>query len=101
MEERVPQKWNESRVNLLHKGGHKSKNELKNYRPISLSDTVSKIFCGILNERLKEVCERCKVMGEEQNGFRKNRRGEDNMFIVREVIEKKNQTWHESIFGLS
>ena len=90
-EERVPRKWNESRVNLIHKGGHKSKSELKNYRPISLSDTISKVFCGIMNERLKKLCERCEVMGEEQNGFRKDRRGEDNMFVVREVIEKMNK----------
>ncbi|XP_063857805.1 uncharacterized protein LOC135099405 isoform X1 [Scylla paramamosain] len=38
-EERVPRKWNESRVCLLHKGGFKSKNELKNYRPIALVNT--------------------------------------------------------------
>ena len=31
-EERVPRMWNECRVTLLHKGGYKSKNELKNYR---------------------------------------------------------------------
>ena len=40
----------------------------------------------MLNERLSEVIERNKVMGEEQNGFRKDRRGEDNMFVVNEVI---------------
>ena len=33
--ERVPSKWNESRVVLMHKGDHKSKKELKNYRPIA------------------------------------------------------------------
>ena len=31
-EERVPRKWNECRVTLIHKGRYKSKNELKNYR---------------------------------------------------------------------
>ena len=33
--ERVPERWNESRVTLLFKGGggHKSRKELKNYRP--------------------------------------------------------------------
>ena len=72
----------------MHKGGYKSKRELKNYRPIAITDTVSKVFCGILNERMKVVIERNKVMGEEQNGFRVDRRGEDNMFVVREVIEK-------------
>ena len=87
-EERVPKKWNECKVILLHKGGHKSKKELKNYRPIALADTVGKIFCGILNERVKEMVERHGVMGEEQNGFRRDRRGEDNMFVVIEMIER-------------
>ena len=90
-EERVPQKWNESRVILLHKGGHKSKKELKNYRPIALNDTIGKIFCMCLNERVREAVERNGVLGEEQNGFRVNRRGEDNIFIVREIIEKCNR----------
>ena len=38
-EERVPRMWNSCRVTLLHKGGYKSKNELKNYRPIALVNT--------------------------------------------------------------
>ena len=85
-EERVPAAWNESRVTLIHKGGRKSKKEIKNYRPIAVCDTVCKIFCGVLNERLSEVVERNRVMGDEQNGFRKDRRGEDNMYVVNEVI---------------
>ena len=87
-EEEVPRSWNDSRVTLIHKGGNKSKKEIKNYRPIAVCDTMCKIFCGILNERLSEIVERNKVMGEEQNGFRKDRRGEDSMFVVNEVIER-------------
>lgn len=98
-EERVPRKWNESRVTLLHKGGHKSKKELKNYRPITLTDTISKVFCGVLNERLKGIFERNKVMGEEQNGFRMDRRGEDNMFVVREVIENMKKSGRKGYFA--
>ena len=86
-EGRVPIKWNESKVTLLHKGGHKSKKELKNYRPIAVNDTVGKIFCGLLNDRMNECCERNEVMGEEQNGFRKGRRGEDNMYVVNTLVE--------------
>ena len=88
-DERVPKKWNECRVTLLHKGGHKSKSELKNYRPIALTNTVGKIFSAVLNERLCEWIERNRVLGEEQNGFRKDRRAEDNIFIVNEMIERK------------
>ena len=90
-EERVMQTWNESKVILLHKGSHKSKKELKNYRPIALNDTIRKIFCMCLNERICEVVERNGVLGEEQNGFRNYRCDEDNIFITREMIEKFNR----------
>ena len=86
--EMVPKCWNESRVILLHKGGQKSKKELKNYRPIALMDTIGKIFCMFLNERMRKCFETCGVLSEEQNGFRVGRCGEDNMFIVRELMER-------------
>ena len=90
-EERVPKEWNECRVTLIHKGGYKSKNELKNYRPIALANTVGKIFSTMLNERLRKWIEREGVLGEEQNGFRADRRAEDNIFIVNEMIERKRR----------
>jgi hypothetical protein len=98
-EERVPSKWNESKVVLLHKGGCKSRKELKNYRPISLTNTVGKIFCMLVNERVRENIEKHKVMGEEQNGFRMKRRGEDNMFVVREVIERLKKDGKKGYFA--
>jgi hypothetical protein len=98
-DERVPCKWNESKVVLLHKGGGKNRKELKNYRPISLTNTVGKIFCMLMNERVRENIEKHKVMGEEQNGFRMKRRGEDNMFVVREVIERLKKEGKKGYFA--
>ena len=97
--ERVPRKWNECRVTLLHKGGHKSKNELRNYRPIALLNTVGKIFSAVLNERLCKWIERERVLGEEQNGFRTDRRAEDNMFVIHELIERKKSAGHKLCLG--
>ena len=61
-EERVPRKWNKCRATPIYK----SKNELKNYRPIALVNTIGKVFCGVLNERLCKWIERVGVLGEEQ-----------------------------------
>ena len=72
-------------MNLIHEGGHRSKKDLRNYRPIALTDTISKIFCGELNERLIQISERCKVMGEEQDGFRRDRRP-SIIFVLNELI---------------
>ena len=60
--------------------------ELKNYRPIALMDTIGKLFCMLINERLKESIEQKGILSDEQNGFRVDRRGEDNMYMVRELM---------------
>ena len=86
--ETVPKRWNENRVILLHKGGQKSKKDLKNYRPIDLMNTVVKTFCMVLNERMRKCFERNEVLSDEQNGFRIDRREEDNTFMVRELMER-------------
>ena len=86
--EEIPTKWNESKVKLIYKGSNKSKKELGNYRPVSLANTIGKIFTMVLNNRLKAACEEGKVLGEEQNGFRVDRRGEDNIYVLREIVEK-------------
>ena len=92
-EKRMPRKWDKCRVTLLHKGGYKSKNELKNYRPIALVNTVGKVFCAVLNERFCKWIERVRVLGEGQNGFRVDRKAENNVFVVIEMIERKK--YHE------
>ena len=98
-DERVPNEWNECRVTLLHKGKHKSKRDLKNYRPIALGNTIGKIFSAILNERLCKWIEKEGVLGEEQNGFRVDRRAEDNMFIINEMIERKKKDGSKLYLG--
>ena len=86
--EDIPIKWNESKVRLIYKGSNKSKKDLGNYRPVSLANTMGKIFTMVLNNRLKIACEEGRILGEEQNGFRVDRRGEDNIYIIREIVEK-------------
>ena len=55
IQERV-ESWNQSTVNLIHKGQGKTKKSLKNYRPLSLMNTICKIFAGILDERMRAIC---------------------------------------------
>ena len=43
---------------------------------------MGKIFSYVLNEKVKVISERYGMIGEEQNGFRKNIRGEDNIYIL-------------------
>ena len=42
-------------------------------------------------ERINRATKNFNVIGEEQNGFRRDRRGEDNIYVIREIIDKHNR----------
>ena len=80
----TPIVWSEEKIKLLHNKG--SKTNLDNYRSIAITSNVSKIFTRIIGERLKEVVEKNQWLGEEQNGFRQNRRTVDNLFVISNIM---------------
>ena len=45
-----------------------------------------KIFAIILNQRLEDIAE--TELGDYQSGFRPNRSSVDNIFMIRQIIEK-------------
>ena len=49
---------------------------------------IGKVFSWVLNEMWYKWIERAGVLGEEQSGFRIDRRADD-MFVVNELIERK------------
>ena len=85
-QEKVPTKWNEGNGALIHKGNGKQRTNIANYRPITMTNCVSKIYANILNEELNEWAEKNDILSEEQNGFRKNRCCTDNIYIIQQAI---------------
>ena len=71
---------------MIHKGGVHYL--LDNYRGITIMSTLCKLMSSILRDRIDTVVERENILGEIQNGFRKGRSVDDNMLILRHVIEK-------------
>ena len=71
--------WNTYFIVPIHKNG--SLNDPKNYRPTVISNTLSKIFSKILCERLVEFFHENRLWSENQCGFTKGHRTEDNVFI--------------------
>ncbi|GFT76708.1 retrovirus-related Pol polyprotein from type-2 retrotransposable element R2DM [Trichonephila clavipes] len=63
----IPSAWKSSRTILIHKKGDVSK--LENWRPISLSNTVYKLFTKCLARKLSEWCEIHEVLSPAQKGF--------------------------------
>ena len=66
-----PNKFKVARVVALHKGG--SKEELGNYRPISLLPTLSKVFERFVYNQLYEFLEKFNILTPKQFGFRKGK----------------------------
>ena len=57
-----------------------------NYRGVSLLSTVSKLFSGILNNRLVAFLDSENLLVDEQNGFRKSRACIDHIFILTTIM---------------
>jgi hypothetical protein len=82
--ERMPDEWNKSIICPIYKKVEKS--EYSNYRGISLLNTAYKILTIVINNRLTTYAE--DLLSQEQNGFRRNRSTTDNIFIMRQILEK-------------
>ena len=79
--------WVKSIVIPIHKKGDKK--NLDNYRGISLLNTGCKFFSSIIKNKLKTYYE--KILGEEQNGFRKGCSCCDGYFTMKLLIEKRRE----------
>ena len=79
-----PSSWNRGRVSLVHKKGPRE--VLGNYRPLTVINSISGLYSRLLNERLRAVVEKFNLLGEIQNGFRKNRNASDNSFILKSIL---------------
>jgi hypothetical protein len=82
----MPNGWNKGRITLIHKSGLRE--HLQNYRPITVIISLSGLFSKLLNSRLSEVVESHNLLGEIQNGFRKERQMADNSFILDSILMK-------------
>ena len=65
---------------------------LNNYRAISLTSNVGKLFSRILSTRLTAFAEKKGLLPESQSAFRRGRGCEDNIFIVNSLIDQSKQT---------
>lgn len=82
--EYIPTQWTTSNIVLIHKKG--DKDDMNNYRPISLMSNVYKIFAKIILNRITKKLDEQQPI--EQAGFRSGFSTVDHMHTLKQVIEK-------------
>ena len=90
-----PIDWSKSIIVPLHKKNNQ--NVCDNYRPISLTSLVSKVYTSMLNNRLSSFIEAEQIVSEEQAGFRKGRGCADHIFTQRNLIEQCTE-WQRELY---
>ena len=78
------EEWAAGIIVVLFKGGEK--NDLNNYRGITLLSVIGKLLVGILNERLTKFVEKYKIVNENPAEFRKGYRTTNHIFTLHSVI---------------
>jgi len=86
-ERSIPEEWGQARVKSLFKKG--KRDECSNYRGISLLNSGYKIYAKIITQHFKTILE--YILFEEQNGFRTGRSCIDNVFTIKQTIEKRRE----------
>ena len=82
-----PESWREAIVVALPKPG-KSRTDPSNYRPISLTSCLGKIFERMVGKRLSWFLEHNKLLSKYQSGFRKNHSTLDHVVRLETDIRK-------------
>jgi hypothetical protein len=83
--EELPEQWNESINVPVHKKGDKT--DCNDYRGISLLSNSYKMLSNIFLSRLGSHID--EIIGDHQCAFRCNRSTTDQIFFIRQILEKK------------
>ena len=80
----VPLDWRKGVIAPIYKKGDKK--DCNNYRPISLLSVPGKVYASVLEARLRSIVE--EQLEDNQCGFRPMRGCQDQIFSIRQLIEK-------------
>ena len=91
--EQTPTDWRKAVIIPIHKRG--SRQECDNTRGISLLGLPGKVFSRVILNRMTEKVN--GILRENQCGFRKGRGCSDQIFFLRQLIEKKVEFNEETV----
>jgi hypothetical protein len=82
-----PAPLKQSIVTPVHKSGEKD--DVSNYRPISVLTAISKVIEKIINNRLVSYLNKFNILSDNQFGFRQSRSTEDAILSLTSIITDK------------
>ena len=86
---KYPELWNIGSITSIFKSGDIY--DPNNFRGITITSSLGKLFNRILNKRLENYREINSQGCVEQNAYKKNCRTTDHMFVLKTIIDKYNK----------
>ena len=90
LSETYPNLWCQGYISNIHKKG--SYFEPQNYRNITITSSLGKLFNLILNTRLQTYIKNHNLLSPEQIGFEQNSSTTDHIFTLQTIIDKYTST---------
>ena len=100
----VPELWSRGIIKPILKNCNDDPRDPLNYRGITITSSVYKLYCSILNKRLANWFEIHGIICDEQNGFRAGRSTIDHICSISYIVEtrlKKKQDTHVAFIDFS
>ena len=96
----VPDSWQCGIINPIPKGQGKDPRVPGNYRGITITSVVYKLYCSVLLHRLERWVDVNDLLVDEQNGFRRGRSCVDHISSLTSIIEtrKLRKKWTYAAF---
>ncbi len=96
---KVPSVWRKALITPIPKDDKADARVPLNYCGISLICCSAKLYTSLLNVRLCNFSDDGQLIVDEQNGFRKNRSCQDDIFVFNICFSKKQvATWAKYIY---
>jgi hypothetical protein len=89
IENKYPENWKKSMITMIPKKGDLC--NPKNYRPISITSSILRLFEKIIHKRMEIFVENNNLISKFQSGFRQHRQTKDNLlFLCQKTMENFN-----------
>ncbi|XP_023225266.1 uncharacterized protein LOC111626188 [Centruroides sculpturatus] len=98
----TPAAWRTSTTILLHKKG--AQDDIRNWRPIALANTLGKIYAACIANRLLRWCEENNTISTAQKGFMRFEGCSEHTFVLQSIIQdarRKNRECHVAWLDLT